>query len=117
MSTTGRPVCPSGRKTSSLCRWPALGTYGTSRVDWCLNVGQKSRQAVLASVVALVPREFFSMLATNVALLALAPLADQGPPDFLWVLYVLAVPLGILLGCELLGMRYIPHSCVGVVEK
>src|SRR5947209_18613241 len=58
------------------------------------------------------------MLATLVApLLALTPFADSGPPNFEWVLYVLAVPLGVLAACELLGMRYIPHSCVGVVEK
>src|SRR5947209_673828 len=58
------------------------------------------------------------MLATLVApLLALTPFADSGPPNFEWVLYVLAVPLGLLAACELLGMRYIPHSCVGIVEK
>jgi len=58
------------------------------------------------------------MFATLVApLFALTPFADSGPPNFEWVLYVLAVPLGLLAACELLGMRYIPHSCVGIVEK
>ena len=58
------------------------------------------------------------MFATLVApLLALSTVGDSSPPDFQWVLYVLAVPLGLLAACELLGMRYIPHSCVGVVEK
>src|SRR5262245_22740660 len=69
------------------------------------------------------PSETSSMFATLVAagthnpLLALSSLADGGPPDFLWVLYVLAAPLALLLLCELAGMRYIPHSCVGVIEK
>lgn len=59
------------------------------------------------------------MTATCVAFASVpwAALGDQSPPDYLWILYVLAVPLGLLLLAELCGMRYIPHTCVGVVEK
>src|SRR5262249_22529318 len=55
----------------------------------------------------------------SATLVALAPslLADTGLSDFFWAVYVLLVPLGVLLLCELLGMRYIPHTCVGIVER
>jgi uncharacterized membrane protein YqiK len=41
-----------------------------------------------------------------------------GVPPFAWVLLaVVGVILGALLLCELLGMRYIPNSRVGIVER
>jgi len=45
------------------------------------------------------------------------PLLADSLPDFFWAIYVLLVPLAVLLLCELLGMRYIPHTCVGVIER
>src|SRR5438067_6263718 len=33
------------------------------------------------------------------------------------VIWALCIPLGIVLLCELLGMRYIPNNRVGIVEK
>jgi uncharacterized membrane protein YqiK len=39
------------------------------------------------------------------------------PSGVIGVLYFLAVLLGIVLLCELIGLRYIPNSRVGIVEK
>src|SRR5947209_394602 len=83
-----------------------------------LRMGDRRSSRRLAPQPSPWSHEIPSMFATLVApLFALTPFADSGPPNFEWVLYVLAVPLGLLAACELLGMRYIPHSCVGIVEK
>src|SRR5262249_53887806 len=39
------------------------------------------------------------------------------PPGVMWGLYLLLAFLGIVLLCELVGLRYIPNSRVGIVEK
>src|SRR6516225_165791 len=39
------------------------------------------------------------------------------PSGVIGVLYFLAVLLGVVLLCELIGLRYIPNSRVGIVEK
>jgi uncharacterized membrane protein YqiK len=46
-------------------------------------------------------------------------LAEEAPvpPGVIGVLYFLAVLLGVVLLCELIGLRYIPNSRVGIVEK
>jgi uncharacterized membrane protein YqiK len=43
--------------------------------------------------------------------------ADDLPSGAIGVLYVLLGFLGILLICELVGLRYIPNNRVGIVEK
>src|SRR5438093_13426309 len=43
--------------------------------------------------------------------------AEELPPGVIGVLYFLLVFLGIILLCELIGLRYIPNSRVGIVEK
>ena len=43
--------------------------------------------------------------------------ADDLPPVVIGGLYFLLVFLGIVLICELIGLRYIPNSRVGIVEK
>src|SRR5947208_2610119 len=55
----------------------------------------------------------------SATLVALVPslFAEANPGDFFWAIYILIVPLAVLLLCELLGMRYIPHTCVGIVER
>src|SRR5438874_2407576 len=57
------------------------------------------------------------MSATLFALSASPLLANDDLSAFFWAIYVLLVPLGVLFLCELLGMRYIPHTCVGVIER
>jgi uncharacterized membrane protein YqiK len=49
-------------------------------------------------------------------LLASSALADISPIGWA-ALAALCAVLGVLLGCELLGMRYIPNNRVGIVEK
>jgi len=56
-------------------------------------------------------------MSAMLAALAASPLLADSLPDFFWAIYVLLVPLAVLLVCELLGMRYIPHTCVGVIER
>ena len=43
--------------------------------------------------------------------------AEEIPPGVMGVLYFLMAFLGIVLLCELIGLRYIPNSRVGIVEK
>src|SRR2546425_2258589 len=43
--------------------------------------------------------------------------AEEIPPGVVGVLYFLLVVLGFFLICELIGLRYIPNSRVGIVEK
>src|SRR5713226_4214313 len=43
--------------------------------------------------------------------------AEELPPGVIGVLYFLLAFLGIVLLCELIGLRYIPNSRVGIVEK
>src|SRR6266478_1258365 len=43
--------------------------------------------------------------------------AEEIPPGVMGVLYLLLVFLGVVLLCELIGLRYIPNSRVGIVEK
>lgn len=43
--------------------------------------------------------------------------AEELPPVVVGGLYFLLVFLGIVLLCELIGLRYIPNSRVGIVEK
>src|SRR5207247_4517721 len=43
--------------------------------------------------------------------------AEEIPPGVIGVLYFLLAFLGIVLLCELIGLRYIPNSRVGIVEK
>jgi uncharacterized membrane protein YqiK len=43
--------------------------------------------------------------------------AEEIPAGVVGVLYFLLVFLGIILICELIGLRYIPNSRVGIVEK
>src|SRR5262245_55560704 len=57
------------------------------------------------------------MSATMLALSTSALLANNDLSNFIWALPVIVVPLGLLLFCELLGMRYIPHTCIGVIER
>ncbi len=51
------------------------------------------------------------------SLLGFSLLLAESPPDWRWMLTFAAIPLGLLLLCELSGMRYIPNSRVGIVEK
>src|SRR5262249_19880943 len=43
--------------------------------------------------------------------------AEDLPPGVGYVMYFLLVVLGFFLICELIGLRYIPNSRVGIVEK
>ncbi len=43
--------------------------------------------------------------------------AEDLPPGVMGVIYFLLVLLGFFLICELIGLRYIPNSRVGIVEK
>src|SRR5262249_38380392 len=61
-----------------------------------------------------------SPMSLPASILTLPLLAESsgGLPAFAWaILGVVGLILAVILFCELLGMRYIPNSRVGIVEK